>query len=406
MKRLILLLSLVIIIGITGCAQKNDSKTTQNNTKIDEKVEDQKETTKKDSEDKDSEEKESQEKTSEDNKKDTKTIIDHLGYEVEVPTKIERIIIDGIFPLPSTYALFEGNVDKIVGMEPASLSAAKGSLLEDMFPDIVSVPTEFADGEDVNIEELLEQKPDVIFYRAETKGVRDKLVATGLPVVAFSTAKFKFNTIDTFNGWITLLGDVLSQEDKAAGIVEKARESYNQVQKVLEQVADKDKKRILMINKYDENQLKIYGGKHFAQFWIESSGGINVGQDIKGSMVEVNMEQIYEFNPDIIFITNFTDCMPEDILNNAINSDDWSGIKAVQDKQVYKFPLGVYRWYPPSSDVALVFKWLASKNYPELFKDMDMKQEAINYYKELFNLDVSEEKIEKVFNPSRDAGRY
>ena len=334
-----------------------------------------------------------------------KTVVDHLGNEVQVPTDIKRIVIDGIMPLPATYALFEGNTDKLVGIESASMSAAKGSLLEVMFPEITSLSTEFNDGDDVNIEALLELKPDVIFYRSESKNLQEKFQNCGIPAIAFSTAKYKFNTIDTFEGWITLLGDVLGQEDKAAGIVEKAHESYAFVQDSLKDVADEDKTRVLMINKYDENVLKVYGNGHFSQFWIESTGGVNVAGDLKG-MKEVNMEQILEYNPDVIYISNFTTAMPEDIYEGAINNDDWSSIKAVANNKVFKMPLGTYRWYPPSPDVALTFKWLASHNHPELFSDMDMEQEAATYYKELFGLEVSAEELNKVFNPSREAGTY
>lgn len=332
-------------------------------------------------------------------------VVDHLDREVKVPANIERIVIDGIMPLPATYALFEGSVDKLVGIESASMSAAKGSLLEVMFPDITSISTEFNDGDDVNIEALLELKPDVIFYRSESENLREKFENCGIPAIAFSTAKYEFNTIETFKGWITLLGNVLGQEDKAAGIVEKANESFDMVQERVGSLEDTEKPRVLMINKYDENQLKIYGNGHFSQFWIESTGGVNVAADLKG-MKEVNLEQIYEYNPDIIYISNFTTAMPEDILNSVINNDDWSSIKAVADNKVYKMPLGTYRWYPPSPDVALTFKFLASHNHPELFEDINMQQEAAEYYKDIFGINVSDEILEKVFNPSREAGTY
>lgn len=336
---------------------------------------------------------------------DTKVIIDHVGNEVTIPTNIETIYIDGVIPLASVYAVFEGNVDKLVGMESASLSAAKGSLLEKMFPEIVNVTTDVSEGEDINIEALMELNPSVIFYRAEDTLAYEKLVATGIPCVGFSTGKFKFNTIDTFNGWITLLGDVLGQESKAKGITEKGYEAYNEVVEVTSTIPEEDKKKVLIVYMYDENKITVYGSKHFSDFWIQSTGGINAAASVEGSK-DVNMEQIYEFNPDVIYISNFTPAMPEDIINGTINGDDWSSISAVQTGDVYKIPLGVYRWYPPSSDVPLMFKWMAEKNYPELFSDIDMNVLAKEYYKEMFDLDVSDEDIEKVFNPNREAGVY
>lgn len=40
--------------------------------------------------------------------------------------------------------------------------------------------------------------------------------------------------------------------------------------------------------------------------------------------------------PDVIILTNFTPTQPEDLYHNAVGGDDWSTVKAVQDKQVYK----------------------------------------------------------------------
>lgn len=71
------------------------------------------------------------------------------------------------------------------------------------------------------------------------------------------------------------------------------------------------------------------------------------------------MEQIYEWNPEVIIISTFTETTPEDLYNNATNGQDWSHIAAVQNKKVYKEPLGTYRWLLLSGDAALMVKWMA-----------------------------------------------
>lgn len=43
------------------------------------------------------------------------------------------------------------------------------------------------------------------------------------------------------------------------------------------------------------------------------------------------MEQIYKWNPDIIYLSTFTAYKPEDLYNNtAAANDDWSQVKAVK----------------------------------------------------------------------------
>lgn len=115
------------------------------------------------------------------------------------------------------------------------------------------------------------------------------------------------------------------------------------------------------------------------------------------------MEQIYKWNPEIIYITNFTDVQPEDLYNNTIDGQDWSKVKAVQNKQVYKIPLGIYRWFPPCGDSPLMLKWLAQKNYPKIFNDYKIEDEIKTYYKEFYDYELTDDEVNKILNPSRAA---
>ena len=67
---------------------------------------------------------------------ETITIVDNLDNKVTVPKKIDRIAVAGIFPFPSILSVFLGSAEKIVGMPPASMSAAKAGLLAELFPEI------------------------------------------------------------------------------------------------------------------------------------------------------------------------------------------------------------------------------------------------------------------------------
>jgi iron complex transport system substrate-binding protein len=331
-------------------------------------------------------------------------ITDHLGNEVSLPREINRIVISSILPLPSVYCLFEGDAKKLVGMHPSSMAAAKNSILPDIMPDIVNVNTQFVTGSDINIEEVIKLKPDVAFYLASSPEEGEKYRQVGIPAVAFSTTKWNFNSIDTFNGWVELLGRVLNKESQATGIVEYGNEVYRDIRSRLDAagLGEAQKPRVMIIFRHHNGQIRTIGKTHFGQWWVDSTGGINVGSELQGTP-EVNMEQIYRWNPDIIYLTNFTRVMPEDLLTNTVSGQDWSGVQAVKKGQVYKFPLGMYRWYPPASDTPLVLMWLAKHEQPELFAHIDMEKEVRAYYKRFYRLDLSDDQVRRIFNPSRDA---
>ena len=62
-------------------------------------------------------------------------------------------------------------------------------------------------------------------------------------------------------------------------------------------------------------------------------------------------------------------------------------------------PVSYTHLFPPASDTPLVLKWLASKIQPELFKDMDMDQEIKDYYEKYYNVTLTDEDLQKIYNP-------
>ena len=47
--------------------------------------------------------------------------------------------------------------------------------------------------------------------------------------------------------------------------------------------------------------------------------------------------------------------------------------------------------------------WMAKQVQPELFADIDMDQEIRDYYQRFYSIEVTDEMLEKIYNPSRDA---
>ena len=115
------------------------------------------------------------------------------------------------------------------------------------------------------------------------------------------------------------------------------------------------------------------------------------------------MEQIYAWDPDLIFITNFNTATPEDLYDNKLGVFDFTSTKAVKNKQVFKMPLGMYRSFTPGVDTPLTLLYLAKCAYPEKFADIDMIEETIKYYKEVFGVELTKEQAESIFDPSSDA---
>lgn len=336
---------------------------------------------------------------------DTITITDDAGNEVKVPKTINRIVVTDILPLASVLTVFLGSADKIVGIHPASMSAAQSGLLGELYPNILKADTSFMEGGNLNVEALLALKPDVVFYNAGSTELGNTIRNAGLTAVGVSPSKWNYDVIKTYDQWISMLSKIFPESDKSKEVSDYSRQIYDKIQKTVSGVNGKDKKKILFLFQYDGKQMITSGKNFFGQYWCDAVGAVNVAEGITAdnSNALINMEQVYQWNPDIIFITNFTPAEPEDLYNNKIGNDNWSSIAAVKNHQVYKLPLGIYRSYTPGADTPVTLEWMAQKVYPDLFKDIDITAEVKNYYSQLYGVSLTDDQIVKMYNPGKDA---
>ena len=338
--------------------------------------------------------------------KDTITITDHADREVEVPAEINRIVVADIYPMASVLTVFLGSAKKLVGIDPVCMSAAESGLLGELFPEILDADTSFMNGADLNVESLLALEPDVVFCSAGNSELISTLENAQIPAVGISPSKWDYDILETYDQWTALLSQMFPENsNKSEEISAYSKEVYEQVQEMVKDIPQEEKKKVLFLFQYDDQQMVTSGKHFFGQFWCDAVGALTAAEEIEvdNSNAVINMEQVYQWNPDVIIITNFTPTQPEDLYHNAVGGDDWSTVKAVQDKQVYKMPLGTYRSYTPSADTPVTLYWMAKTVYPDLFPDLDITKEVKDYYQDLYQVSLTDDQIERMYNPSSAA---
>ncbi|MBR2778615.1 MAG: ABC transporter substrate-binding protein [Firmicutes bacterium] len=336
------------------------------------------------------------------------TITDHADRTVTVPTDPERVVILDILPLPSVLTIFLGSAESILAMEPASMNAAKNGILSQLFPEVLNVKTDIMNGDDVNIESLLDLDPQIVYYNAGNKELCSKLENAGLTAVGVSPTKWNYDCIRTYDEWMQLLGQIYPSVGISSKVSDFSNKKYEEIQAKTAGLADADKKSVLFLFQYDENTMITSGSSFFGQWWCDAAGALNAANAVEAdnSNAVITMEQVYAWDPDIIIITNFTQTQPEDLYTNAIGDDDWSTVSAVKNKQVYKMPLGSYRTYTPGVDTPMTLEWMASTVYPDLFPEYDLTADVRAYYKDLYGVELTDEQIESMYHPASAAGSW
>ena len=334
-------------------------------------------------------------------------IIDQNGTEVTIPGEVDEIVTGSILPYFHTWFVATNSTKEIVGMHPNSYNAAKNSILASLSPDVLNADTSFVQNGEMNVEELMKMNPDVYFEMATDEKSIQLSRDAGINTVAIkSIDAAAAEPLATFNSWLELTAQIADTTERADKFLEIGTSVQEEINEKIDGLTAEEKPNALMLYSLTDQAITASGKNFFGNQWLNATGANDVAAD--GGVVgrkDVNMEQIYAWNPEIIFLTNFTEMQPEDLYNNTIEGQDWSQVAAVQNKQVYKIPLGIYRWFPPSGDAPLMLKWLANINQPELF-NYDMNEEIRTYYKDFYDYDVTDEEIDKILHPSSDAAKY
>ena len=70
-----------------------------------------------------------------------RTVVDDNDTKVEIPDQVNRVVVTNILPLASAVTVFLNDGKTVVGMHPASYSAAKTGLLGKLYPDVLKADT-------------------------------------------------------------------------------------------------------------------------------------------------------------------------------------------------------------------------------------------------------------------------
>ena len=334
---------------------------------------------------------------------ESRTVIDATEREIIVPGEINRVVIMSTMPLCSVYCMAGGDPDKIVGLTPESKNAAVNSFLSQV-ADLSDVSTAFAEGEAVNVEEVMNLNPDVVFYNSWHAGdsaAAAKLEELGVACVGFTTDIP--SAIESVSTWATLIGQVLGTEMQADKIVAYGQDVEKMVMDRVAQIPEEERRSALILANYNASGISA-AGTTFGRYWLATIGAENVALELTQKVAPVSLEQIYAWDPEYIFLNSFSAFTAEDLMtNNAIAGHDWSGLTAVQNGHVYKMPLGMYYWFAPCSDSPLALQWLAKHLYPEQFTDIDMDAEIKDYFKEFYGVTLSDEDLHTLYNPPAES---
>lgn len=330
----------------------------------------------------------------------THTVVDHGGNNVEVPDKITRVVIDQI-PILSTYmSYFGGSAPYIVGYCGSFKDTITKTVLKDIAPELMdSADTVYAQS-DLNIEEIMKLNPDVILYNAGNAEHAEILKASGIPCIGFATigAETEADPLNRYQEWLDLLEDVFGEDGKTDDFKAAGNAIVADVEQRIDAIPETERPSAMILWKYSDGVPQVSGMGTFGTYWLKRLGVTDVVASEAKGFTQVNMEQVYSWDPDILFLDG-PGLLPlkcSDVLENKVDGTDFSTLTAVKNKRVYDTTLGMWNWFTPNPDAPLVFAWMAYNTYPDAFADYPLEETIRNYYKQWYGYDVSDTDMEEM----------
>ncbi len=320
-----------------------------------------------------------------------RSITDQLGRTVTIPDTVNRAVVLQHQTLDILVQLHAN--DQIVGVQE-TWKKDLGADFERFMPSLATMATP-GGLTTVNIESLLGLNPDVVFvtnYAPQT--MIDQIQNAGIPVVAISLREFKKGESSKLNPTlkddektymvglkegIELIGEVVNRTKEAKALNDWIFSHRDLVGKKLKAIPFEKRPTTYIANP----NLATYGSGKFVNVLLDNAGAINVAAAKLKGYKQVTMEEVIDWNPEVIWVQHRHPKVVEDIKNDQ----NWSVISAVKNNRIYYMPEYAKAWgYPTPEAVGLGELWMAKKLYPDTFKDIDMDKLAQEYYSRFYRV--------------------
>lgn len=314
----------------------------------------------------------------------TCTITDMSGNTVEIPLDINRIAITCCGGATHEVMVMRGS-DTIVA-QPAKCIMPQLKVMEPGFANVADAGS----FDDVNVEEILSLKPDVVIASVTAEKGNEKIRESEIPVVTVMTGRGNMSQIKKE---FAMVGRLLGNDDRAGSLISYWDEKIAEIQERTSTIpADQRKTVYYMLGKTTHTNGKAWWGQEF----ITTAGGINVAEGL-GINRDTSIEQIVKWNPDVIILSsNEGTFIP---IREVKDNPQLGSIAAVKNNEIYECPIGSFWWDRPSPEAPLGMLWLAKILCPDKFADIDLKSETKHFYQTYYGYTLSDKEYVNFLNP-------
>jgi iron complex transport system substrate-binding protein len=320
----------------------------------------------------------------------SKNITDMIGRAIEIPNSLNKVVATSP---PMTTVVYM--------IAPEKLTALNFEWTDD---EKVYVPSQYQGlpniggwygTQDGSYEEFIASEPDIVIESIDEGGdgdlstVNERQSKFGkIPVVAVNDT----TSVEKVDSSISFIGEIIGAQDNAKKLTDFNDKYLDEVHKKSSQISDK--KNVYYAEGNDGLKTNPSGSVH-GQL-IDLVGGNNVANSLSQgnttSGVQVSIEQVISWNPDVIITTD------ADFYAKVYNDSNWQSINAVKNHEVYLSPQSPFKWFdrPVGANMIIGVPWTAKVIYPDQYKDIDMVGATKEFYSNFYHYDLSDDQAKQI----------
>lgn len=349
---------------------------------------------------------------------DSFPIKDFRGKTITVPKQINRVVtisdgmVEGVMTrlgqAHKIVALGSACVPKtwaydIPGQDGKSVEYETGmNPVTHLNPGFKALPLVTRSGAGINYETVAALDPDVVIIRTgscslcQSKDVLakniDLLESLGVPLVVLQGP----NTMDrpdiaTVSREIILLGKVFQQEAQARSLARYLESCVNLVQERTASVRPEERKKLLLgLSPKARSQggaAHVKGDDTLQSYFLDKIVNADNAYEASGAWNILGTEQVMALDPDLIVLVTAWGYHPPEELYEAPYYQGLAQMRAVQNQAVVALP-----WTPCNCEKRLEYPIdimvMAKAAYPERFKDIKLGQWLLDFYQNVYNVDL------------------
>jgi iron complex transport system substrate-binding protein len=314
----------------------------------------------------------------------TLSIQDTLGRTINFSKVPERIVIAGkqTPTISNFFYLFPSEIKKIIAIENRSQSKEVFLLKIDKEYDSKLILEKGA-----GVEQIAPLEPDLVIMVSSMK----ENIGIGLEEVGIKVIYLSFENYEEIYQAIQILGNVLGLESRAEDLILEFKKIYGYINQKLAKNSNNEDVLLLQVASIDnEYSFKIPSAEWLQTTMIEDLEATAVWKSasLTGGWVEVNIEQVIKWKPDIIAVINYQGQSLE-VVEKLSNNEIWNAFIKKNNIKLMAFPYDFTSWDQPDTRWILGYSWIAYVLHSEEFLEDDVIDIVNNFYKYFYQVEES-----------------